>query len=177
MRDPNSIKWRKTKRNFDGTKRAKIKKYDYEYVNFAVVAGTSVKGLFCPPIKEDHITNSTLSPKGKRVKFSGNPSEHWHDFYYSKFNPTFWVCVEGGQNTPFVSWKVSCYTKRSFSNKRHLTRLTLSSQLEKNKPLNVALCRAAEQVQCSAFMPSSGRLRSLPETRGAQAAIPVWGNW
>jgi hypothetical protein len=42
----------------------------------AVVAGTVVKGLLCPPIKVDRITNSTLSPKGKRVKFSGNPSKH-----------------------------------------------------------------------------------------------------
>lgn len=51
------------------------------------------------------------------------------------------MCLEGGQNTPFVSWKVSCDTERSFSKKRHLAGLTVSAQLEKNDPRNVALWR------------------------------------
>lgn len=92
---PPQYEIKKNKENFWWKKSWK-KKDDCEYVNFVyscLSAGTALKGLFRPPIKENCITNSTLSPKEKRVKFSENPGKHWHDFYYSKFNPTFSECA------------------------------------------------------------------------------------
>lgn len=54
MRAPHNMRSRKTKRIFDEKKIMK-KKDDCEYVNFVyscLSAGTALKGLLCPPIKE-----------------------------------------------------------------------------------------------------------------------------
>lgn len=154
-------------------KRKIKKKKDANFVCRCLSAGTALGRLFCPPIKEGYITNSTLSPKERRVKFSENPSKHRHDFYYSKFNPTFSECAwREGRILPLCPGKVSCDTERSFSKKRHLTGLTLSSQLERINPSMPRWARRL-QVQYGAFMPSSGRLRSLAQTRGSQGATRV----
>lgn len=94
--EPPTICDQEKQREFLMKKKIMKKKDDCEYVNFVyscLSAGTALKGLLCPPIKENCITNTTLSPKEKRVKFSENPRQTWHDFYYSKFNPTFSECA------------------------------------------------------------------------------------
>lgn len=131
--------------------------------------GTSL----CPslPSRGGCITNSRLAPKEPKVKFSGNPSKHWNDFRYSKFNSTFSECRGGREGGgPSLCPEKCLATQKDVSERKCiLCGWTLSSQQE-YKPLQGA-SGGGGATQCSAFMPSSGSMRSSPRPSDLRKAF------